>query len=248
MSQKAKQNWKKQVYCWHRRLGVFSAVILIVISVTGVVLNHNSSLGLDNKFTQNSMLLKRYGLEPSGEIVTYLLNENIISYMEGAIFQNGEVIGDSETVIGVESMGRFWLSATSSTIQMWSRDNKAIELLKSESLPPSSITRMGKVENILIVETESGELYEADQNLLSWKMVTPGEQEVLWSEKINTPEEIKEKILENYRGQGLTLYHVILDLHTGRFFGSWATLVYDLAAIALILLSISGLYIWKKWK
>jgi len=39
---------------------------------------------------------------------------------------------------------------------------------------------------------------------------------------------------------------VILDLHSGRFFGQLGPWVFDAAAVLLILLSLSGTWIWLK--
>lgn len=39
---------------------------------------------------------------------------------------------------------------------------------------------------------------------------------------------------------------IILDLHTGRFFGNWMEYVYYVAAAAMVLLTFSGMYLWYK--
>jgi uncharacterized iron-regulated membrane protein len=39
---------------------------------------------------------------------------------------------------------------------------------------------------------------------------------------------------------------VILDLHSGRFFGKLGPWLFDIAALLLILLSLSGAWIWLK--
>ncbi len=42
------------------------------------------------------------------------------------------------------------------------------------------------------------------------------------------------------------LQKLVNDMHTGQFFGSWFYLLVDLTAVALIALSLSGVYIWYK--
>ena len=42
----------------------------------------------------------------------------------------------------------------------------------------------------------------------------------------------------------LTLDRVILDIHTGRFFGDVGRIAVDLAALALLLLSFTGVCLW----
>ena len=38
---------------WHRRLGVIAAFFVLVLSVSGIVLNHSSELGLDRSFVDS---------------------------------------------------------------------------------------------------------------------------------------------------------------------------------------------------
>ena len=49
-----------------------------------------------------------------------------------------------------------------------------------------------------------------------------------------------------YPAETLTADRIILDIHTGRFFGKFGPLVMDLVAIALLFLSATGSYMW--WK
>ena len=56
-------------------------------------------------------------------------------------------------------------------------------------------------------------------------------------------------VAEELRGRGVNLEKFILDLHTGNFFGVSGKLLSDLAAIALIFVTISGLYnLWRRKK
>lgn len=49
-----------------------------------------------------------------------------------------------------------------------------------------------------------------------------------------------------YAKEILTVDKVILDIHTGRFFGKFGTLVMDASAIALLILSFTGIYMWYR--
>ena len=43
----------------------------------------------------------------------------------------------------------------------------------------------------------------------------------------------------------MNLEQILLDLHSGRLFGSFGVLVMDLAAILLVVLSITGFVAWN---
>jgi uncharacterized iron-regulated membrane protein len=46
--------------------------------------------------------------------------------------------------------------------------------------------------------------------------------------------------------QTLNLDTVVLDLHTGKFFGKLTPIIMDLVALMLLALSFSGLFMWAK--
>lgn len=46
--------------------------------------------------------------------------------------------------------------------------------------------------------------------------------------------------------EGLTVDRVLLDIHTGRFFGSYGHYVMDIAAILFLILSVTGFYMWYR--
>ena len=57
-----------------------------------------------------------------------------------------------------------------------------------------------------------------------------------------------EAAYQAYRGEGLSLYRVILDMHSGRFFTRFGPWIADLAALGLVALTLSGIYYAMKTK
>ena len=56
--------------------------------------------------------------------------------------------------------------------------------------------------------------------------------------------ELNRKILARYRGHGLPLERVLLDLHSGRILGKWGVWLIDVVAILLFVLAITGSWMW----
>jgi uncharacterized iron-regulated membrane protein len=53
-----------------------------------------------------------------------------------------------------------------------------------------------------------------------------------------------EAISHAYRGSGLTLERILLDLHTGRLFGPAGVALINIASILLLVLIFSGIVLW----
>lgn len=55
-------------YRWHRRIGIISALFVLLLSVTGIILNHTVSLGLHQSHVKAAWVHELYGLPaPTGE-------------------------------------------------------------------------------------------------------------------------------------------------------------------------------------
>ena len=68
-----------------------------------------------------------------------------------------------------------------------------------------------------------------------------------WVKPTQVSEKLKEQAVLAYRAQFLTLERIILDAHSGRILGLFGVLFMDAVAVLLILLSISGVYIWVRY-
>ena len=54
-----------------------------------------------------------------------------------------------------------------------------------------------------------------------------------------------ESLKSAWRGRGVTVERLLLDLHSGRIFSAAGPLLMDLVAVFLILLSVSGIILSK---
>ncbi|MCK4834867.1 MAG: hypothetical protein KAT12_08810, partial [Gammaproteobacteria bacterium] len=61
-------------FLWHRRIGLLALVLIVILSITGIMLNHTERLALDKSYVNNSLLLNWYGIEPEDEPVSFQVN------------------------------------------------------------------------------------------------------------------------------------------------------------------------------
>ena len=62
---------KFSIFLWHRRLGLSALALVIILAITGIMLNHTEELELDESFVSSSWLLNWYGIKPDSEPITY---------------------------------------------------------------------------------------------------------------------------------------------------------------------------------
>ena len=70
--------------------------------------------------------------------------------------------------------------------------------------------------------------------------------EVSWSEATPVPAGLEESLQAAYRGAGLPVERVLLDLHSGRILGRAGIYLVDAAAVLFLLLAMSGVWLWTR--
>ena len=233
---------KFTVFLWHRRIGLAAIVLVIILAITGILLNHTESLQLDETYVESSTLLNWYGLEPEGEIISYKVNEHTISTWDKEVFfDNQPLTQTTETLHGAVWAEQLIVAAFDTEIFLLTHEGELVERVPT-SQSFSGIQRLGLKYKRPVIETGNPLYYMADEHILDWDVIV--EEGVEWSVKTELSKSQIDKLRHAFRGNGLSMERVVLDLHSGRIFGHYGIYLMDAAAIALLWLSLSGLWVW----
>ncbi len=234
---------KFTAFLWHRRIGLFALTLVIILAITGIMLNHTEQFKLDKTYVDNGWLLNWYGIEPKDKPISFRVGEHIISSWHDQLFFDALAITSLEQNIHGAIMGeQFIVVALDNALILLTPDGELVERI-STSISFSDIQRLGMKYKRPVIETSEPLYYMADEHILDWDVIA--NEGIKWTKEYTLTEDEKEKLLIAYRGNGLKLERVILDLHSGRIFGSYGVYLMDAAAIALLWLSLSGLWVWS---
>jgi uncharacterized iron-regulated membrane protein len=106
------------------------------------------------------------------------------------------------------------------------------------------IDAIGHHETGELVVRSAGQVWMADAQLLEWKQLEPAPDTSSCSFPQEAPAALQKTILQQYSGKGLSLERLLLDAHSGRIFGPLGVIIYDLIALSLGSLALSGLVLW----
>lgn len=229
---------------WHRRLGILAAFFLIFLSVTGIALNHTDLLKLAHKSITNDWLLNQYNINPPKDIRFYHQNQLVVT--NNFVWFNKHLLTEAtNTIVSMGKFKQFFLIATTHDLYLYNEVGKLVDKIDSTAGLPKSITALGIDEDNIFINTVNG-YYQTDSNFLIWKSITPI-KEPSWFEPSQA--EKKDIVLAStwYRSKFLTWERIIVDAHSGRIFGIFGVIFMDITAILLILLSLSGIYIWVRY-
>jgi hypothetical protein len=228
----------------HRSLGAAAAVFILLMVLSGIVINHSNSLGLDQRHVSQPFLLGWYGLYAPEQIHSFATGDNWISFAGSQLFLDGSQISSVSNGVGAVFSNNMLIAASSDVLLLLDGSGQLIE--RQPWGPPEAgpIESIGLLPDGNVVVKSTGQLWTADAELLSWQPAKETISNPTWSTSEPTPPPLIQTITQQYRGEGLSVERLLLDFHSGHIFGPIGVFIYDLLALAVGFLSISGLVLW----
>jgi len=237
----------KSMYQWHRYVGINAAIFVLLLSITGLMLNHTEALSLDKKNILNNWLLDHYGIVAPDSIQSYSVNNHWISKWDKRLFFNENDLGQhTGNLIGAIKYRDFLVIALENALLLVTEQGELIEKLSGSEGIPAAMSAIGLTDKQKVAVMAEHGVYTADEDLIIWQ--ADKQAITIWADSKNLPDAIYQELLVQYRGKGLTLERIILDLHSGRLFNQGGVYFMDFIAILLIFLACSGLWLWgMRW-
>ena len=228
----------------HRSMGAVVALFVLMLASTGVLLNHSSELKLDKQYVTWGWLLHHYGLANVQADAVYLLDQNAISQFGNQIFVDAKPVTHSERpLLGGVVLDDLIVLATDDALLLLTPDGEFIERMGTAANVPPMIQNIGLFHGDPVIQTRDG-MWRSDFLLDQWERVSL--QGVGWSLPQSMPESIDVELAEYFHGKGVTVEQLLLDIHNGRILGQYGVWLLDLLGLLLLVLSITGLWIWSR--
>jgi hypothetical protein len=238
---------------WHRKLGIIAAFFIIFLSLSGVALKHTPSRSLAHKQISNTWLLNHYGIAPPEDIRFYqngslIVTNNLVWLDEKLLLESSVGVisaGAMSIKISSETSEKVFVIASQNQLYIYNNQGEMLDQLGVEAGIPEGIEALNIHDNIVTVKASS-EYYQSDSDFLDWQVIYPL-IEPTWIMAHSVSAQKEQQATLAYRSQFLTLERIVLDAHSGRILGLAGVLFMDAVAILLILLSLSGVYIWIRY-
>ena len=230
-------------------MGLVSALFVIVLAATGLLIQHSPALGLDSSRAGSGLLLWIYGIEVPEITASYSLAGTSASLIGDAVYL-GEtrIIGNYAGLTGIVDTEFGYAIATASQLVLVTAEGELVEVLGSAVGVPGSIDSLGKGDDGSLLLLRVDEILRFDLDALAAVAAGPESAlgQVRWSVPVDLPDASSERIRQDYAATLLSWERVILDLHSGRVFGSFGVLLMDLMALLFLFMAITGVWIWSR--
>lgn len=224
----------------HRWVGLSLVAFIVYLSLSGIALNHSGDLELDRRYVGWSWLLDAYGLEVPAPTASFEDSGHRATLLGERLYLDGQDIGQREsTLTGIAALGQVVLIGGGQTAYLLTADGEFVEAIDLGSELTGPIEKVGRDGNRAVLQSAGG-LLRSDSDVA---VFDPWEGETVERWSIATPPDVAEMAALDaaWRGPGLTVERLLLDLHSGRILSRTGPLLMDLVAVFLIVLSVSGL-------
>jgi len=242
---KSRARLLRSLYIWHRYIGLAAAAFVIILAVTGLALNHTEELELDTTHMRSELLLDWYGVHAPQHLTSYRAGPHTITAAGDRIYwHTTELPGIQPPLLGAIEYAGLVVVAVQGKLLLFTPAGELIEQLDGAAGVPAGMQAIGLTsDNGLAVHAAHG-YYRTSADFLEWQET--GSLDAAWSRASEPSATISSAVRAAYRGSGLSLERVLLDLHSGRILGSWGIYVMDAAAILFLLLALSGVWLWAR--
>lgn len=235
-----------KLHLWHRYIGISVSVLVIVLSITGLLLNFSDSLKLNRSYAGASWLLKHYNIGDF-PVVSFKSQDTVISQASHYIYLDGRyALNLSESLVGVINLSSDLLIATQSSLILIDKDGQIIDEIGSYSGLPESPLGISVTEQGHPVIRGVNTYWKGSNELSAWQPLEGPHPQ--WVAPTETPNNLNTLIQQHARSHEIHYERVILDLHSGRLLGNWGQNIMSLAAIMVIVLAVTGIFIWLRKK
>lgn len=233
---------------WHRRLGLAAALFVLLVAVTGILLNHTSQLALMHQPVRSPWLLSLYGIQ-APIISSYRLQTDgaaqpqWLSHLGERLYLNQrELAYCASRLRGALMLEAFAVVACADELLLFSSAGEVIERIGPVYGVPQPVKGLGLCDDQLCLQTPD-HYYLINLEQLTWQPFQPAT--VALAQPQPLPPAIKQPLLNSYYGDAITWERVLLDLHNGRLLqlGPW---LMDLVALSLLVLGGTGVTMWYR--
>lgn len=228
-------------------MGVVSALFIILLSFSGLILHHGSLFDLDKQFINSSRLLSWYDIEVPDISIAYRAGQHGVQLIaESIYFDSVRLPGSFPDLKGLVATDFGFVAASASQLLLLTDRGEIIEVLGRVNRVPTGIRRIGSSHSAqLVLQTNVG-LFDADLELLRWTQSLSVESQLDWSESSPPELELRSQVQSDYAASLISWERLLLDIHSGRVLGSLGIVLVDLMALLFMLMAASGVWVWTR--
>jgi len=218
------------------------AVVLMVVS--GLAIQHASTLKLDARYVSIPWILHWYGLSPD-PVVSYRAGAHWISHAGDHLYLDRRALeGTFPDLRGAAWTGEFLVVASGGDLYLFTPQGELVERLEPGIGLPEPVVSLAENDDGEVLIQGPTRSWQADEQWLDWAPYAARPVHPITATA--PPPELQQAVERHDLAHEITWERLLLDLHSGRLFGHYGIYVVDVASIGLLILALSGIWLWMQ--
>ncbi len=227
----------------HRWVGVSIVVFVILLAVTGILLNHSVDFALDRKHVTWNWLLDAYGIEVPEPTASFAVDDHRATLLgDHLYFNEHEIDASVASLAGIVRVDPLLLVASGGSVYLYTPNGDLVEAMDLSARLAGDIDAIGTTGGLAVVRSHGIQL-RSDPDIATFEPWEGAAAEVNWSTESSPAADELDALALAYRGRGITIERVLLDLHSGRIFSVAGKVILDAVGILMIVMSVTGLFL-----
>lgn len=227
---------------WHRRIGVTAALFVLLLALSGVVLNHPGIGGLDKRKVHSALLARWYGFELQAPRSVYAAGGHRLAWGNGCWLLDGRRIAeDAPAPVGMVQFDGHLYVATPDGLFEYGPDYALVEKMSAAALPTLPVQALGTSAERLVLRGPHASFATSDG--LRWQPAAAAH--AAWSTPQPIPAAAGAELAERLV-PGISLQRLLADVHSGRILGTRGPWIVDALALSLAVLALTGVWLFSR--
>lgn len=221
----------------HRSIGIVLVFFLLILAVTGIVLNHSDDIGLADAPVP-AFIAGWYYDDELVAVDGFLAGDHYVYGVGADVYMDDQAVtACADDLAGAISLDNQLVALCGGDLLVVSMEGQLIERLGVAHGVPSMIDRLGRSEDKLVVNGDDG---SAVFDLTSLQTGPVG-GDIQWQQ----PAPLPPGLTRNLLADAVSWEKFIMDIHSGRIVGIGGVWLADLVAVLLVVMSVSGLVLGR---
>jgi len=228
---------------WHRWIGLAAALPLLWLAISGILLNHAATFGLNDRMVTSGWILRHYNQIPGGDPIGLVVGDRVVAGWDGLVFLDSKQLPLRGELRGAAALKGQLVVATDEEMGIFDGSDELVLQLDELSLPGVPVEGISVQEGRLLVSSKV-QWYRLSEDFFTFEefpgIVSSMPPDLL---EANLRKELAEAIQTR---RAMPLSRVILDAHSGSLFGWPGWVISDLSALGLVVLTALGLRLFPR--
>lgn len=240
---------------WHRRVGLLLLPVLLMLCITGILINHSQSLGWQHEPVYSSLVRHLYGIPETRVSNGFRAGEIWVTQVGNSVyFDTHKILDCPSTLLGAQLWQGSIATLCEQTVRLWMTDGQQLEVLPDL---PEAVDQLHVHNNQLLLHTLNDQWLNLDESLWQWQPFTsrqttdssPATVDLAARNQATLPPELQSALNQNQPLPGISRERLLLDLHSGRLFGNAGVWIVDAASLMMLFLAFTGAFSWlRRWQ